>query len=376
MQEKSTSAAAGDDDPYARYRFIGNAFALIVGAASIAEIIANARHPTSRDFLGMWSAARLALAGTPWLAYDGSALHAVEAATATFGNAVAQLPFPYPPAYLLLVLPFAFVPFPLGMALWVLSTFIFYVFAARLLLPRSGWLAAAFPAVFATAAIGQNGFLMAGLFMLGLALLGKRPFVAGLVLGCLVLKPQLALLLPIALIAGRQWRAIGGACVSAIAILLMGVAVFGPATALAWLHEGPLIVQVTSEGLMGWPKLASLYGSLRELGLGAAPAIAVHLVVAGVAAVLVWRVWRRGDDALQTAGVLGAATMLISPYLFFYDGLVAVPAFFALAHKGRSPLLLLALWLLSLAGIVQLSWSAPINVNPLVPIALLILNCR
>ena len=75
------------------------------------------------------------------------------------------MPFPYPPAYLALVAPFGLLPFPLAMAIWIACTFAFYLWAARRLIPRSGWLAAAFPAVYANATDGQNAFLTVGLFM-------------------------------------------------------------------------------------------------------------------------------------------------------------------------------------------------------------------
>ena len=41
-------------------------------------------------------------------------------------------------------------------------------------------------------------------------------------------KPHLGLLIPVALLAGRQWRAIAGAITSAGALLLASVLLFGP----------------------------------------------------------------------------------------------------------------------------------------------------
>src|SRR5690349_22642070 len=214
--EQSGAPPATGGDPFARYRFVGNAVALLVLAASIWECWRNFVQPTDRDFLGVWGAAQLALAGRASAAYDNGLLHAVQAAAAAFTSPGAELPFPYPPAYLLLAMPFGMLSFPVAMAAWSLCTFAFYLFAARRLFPRSGWLAAAFPVAYANAAIGQNGFLTAGIFMAGVSLLSQAPLAAGLVLGCLVIKPQLAILLPLALIAGRRWRTFAGAAVSSI----------------------------------------------------------------------------------------------------------------------------------------------------------------
>jgi hypothetical protein len=364
--------ASGNRDPYSAYRFVGNAFALVVVAAALAEFVWNWRHPTDRDFLGFWGAARLALAGHPSAAYDNGALHAVEAAAATFGSRLAELPFPYPPAYLLFVIPFGLMSFPLAMAAWSLCTFALYLLAARRLMPGSGWLAAAIPAVFANAAIGQNGFLTAGLFMGGLSLLGSSPFAAGLILGCLVIKPQLAILLPVALIAGRHWRAIAGAALSSIAIMLLGLVLFGTGATAAWLHEAPLLARIMDQGLAGWSKLASVYAAARQLGIAPAFAIAIHGIVALTAAVAVWRIWRsQAQDALKFAA-LAAASMLMSPYLFFYDGLILVPAFFWLARESRRPGPLLALWCLPLLMIGQIAlFGSSVNLNPVAPIVLL-----
>src|SRR5437763_16238387 len=254
LDQSKGPAPAGD--PYRACRLVGNAFATIILVASVAELVWNIRHPTVRDFLGFWSAVQLALAGHPAAAYDNAALHAVQSAVA-LGRA--KLPFAYPPAYLLLVVPFGLLPFATGMMAWSLSTLAFYMSAARRLFPRSGWLAAAFPAVFANARMGQNACVTAGIFMGGLALLESSPFAAGAVLGCLVIKPQLALLLPVAMIAGRQWRAIVGAAMSSTGILLLGLLVFGRAASAAWLHQLPLYAAIARDGLVGWSKLGSVY---------------------------------------------------------------------------------------------------------------------
>jgi hypothetical protein len=374
-QHWAESHARGDD-PYGRFRFVGNAIALLVLAASIWECWRNFVQPTDRDFLGVWGAAQLALAGKAWAAYDNGVLHAVQAASATFVSAGAELPFPYPPAYLLLAIPFGLMSFPFGMAAWTLCTFGFYLVAARRLLPGSGCLAAAFPVAYANAAIGQNGFLTAGIFMAGLYLLAQSPFVAGLVLGCLVVKPQLAILLPIALIAARQWRAVAGAAMSSIGILLLGIAVFGPGATAAWLHEAQFIMKITSEGLMGWSKLASVYAAARQLGISAQGAIAIHAVTALVAAAVIWRIWRSPAAQDVKIAALSAATMLMSPYVFYYDELILVPAFLYLARERERPGVLLALWCVPLLLMVQIGFGQFANLNPLVPIALMALAYR
>jgi len=369
--------AGARTDPFAAYRRVGTALAAIVLLFALAELAANARAPTDRDFVAFWAAAKLALAGTPAAAYDNGALHAVQAGAVRFTRQAAQMPFAYPPAFLALVLPFGWLSFPAALAAWAAATAGPFLLAVRRLCPRSGLLALAFPPVLVNAALGQNGFVTAALFIGGLALLQARPFAAGLLLGALAIKPQLALLVPVALIAGGHWRAIAGAAAAAAAVLALGLAAFGPDATSAWLAQMPLYAQIARDGLVGWPKLASVYAAARQAGLAAGPALAVHLAVAAAAAAAVWRAWRPGAEPLARASVLAAATMLASPYLFLYDALILVVPLLWLAARGAPPALVGALWLLPAVTIAQsFGFNGPVNLMPLLALALLALAWR
>jgi hypothetical protein len=367
------SAAAGPkpipDDPFAAYRTVGTALAFAVMFAVAAEFLWNALTPTSRDFISFWGAAQMALAGNPAGAYDLEALHALQSSVAAFDDG--KMPFPYPPAFLLVLLPFGLLSFPVGLALWSSATFAVYLGIVRHACPGAGWLPAAFAPIFATAAIGQNGFATAAIFIGGLLMLGTRPFAAGLLLGCLAVKPQLGLLLPVALIAARQWRAIAGATIAPIGVLAVGLAVFGTAATQAWIAQMPLYGAIARDGMVGWGKLASVYAALRQLGTPLEVALALHVALAAAAAFVVWRVWRSDADAIAKAAVLAAATMLISPYLFLYDGVILTLPFLWLAASGERPMVLAPLWLLPFVSVAQIGTaSATPNLLPLVPLGL------
>ena len=348
--------------------------AMLVILVAIAEFFWNASTPTDRDFISFWGAAQLALAGDPAAAYDQARLHEVQSAVVIFVNGNG-MPFPYPPAFLLLVAPFGLLPFAVSLALWSATTFAVYFVVIRRMFPQSGWLAAAFPPVFINAAIGQNAFITASIFIGGMLLLQRRPFAAGLLLGCLVIKPQLGLLLPIALLAARQWRAIAGAAVSSLGLLAIGAAVFGIAATEAWLAQMPLYVNIGRDGLVGWHKMASVYAALRQAGAGLQLAFALHLLIAAAAALLVWRAWKSDAEAPAKAGMLAAATLLASPYVFPYDAVLLVVAFFWLAQRGAPALPLAILWCLPLLTIAQIaSVHGPVNLSPVVPLGLLVLG--
>ena len=260
------------DDAYRPYKRVGLVLAVLVIAAALAEFAWNIQSPSDRDFLSFWGSGKLALAGTPELAYDRAALHAAQLTAAPLGNG--ELPFAYAPAFLILLAPFALLPFPISMALWSALGFGIYLIVARRALRMPAWAPAAFPPAYANAAIGQNGFLTAALFMGGLSLLSSAPFTAGMVLGCLIVKPQLALMLPVALIAGREWRAIAGGAISSAAILVAGLVMFGPNATIAWFDQMPLFAAIARDGLVGWHKLTSVYAFARAVGLSAPLAFA------------------------------------------------------------------------------------------------------
>src|SRR5207302_3622129 len=93
--------------------------------------------------------------------------------------------------------------------------------------PQTLWLGVAVPGVLITVTHGQNSFFTAALLTWGLLLLEKEPIVAGVLLGALSFKPQLAVLLPVALIAGGHWRAIVSACLTVVGLSLLTIQFFG-----------------------------------------------------------------------------------------------------------------------------------------------------
>ena len=114
---------------------------------------------------------------------------------------------------------------------------------------------------------GHNGFLTALLLGGGLMLLDQRPFAAGLLFGCLIYKPQFALILPVLLLAGRHWRAIGGAMLSAALLVSLTLAIWGWPVWQAFLASLPLTRHVVIEqGSTGFHKIMSPFAAVRLWG--------------------------------------------------------------------------------------------------------------
>ena len=109
---------------------------------------------------------------------------------------------------LLLSAPLALIPYVPALFVWLgASWYAFYrVLKAGDAGTRRAAVRARAPAVLINAVGGQNGCWTAALLGGGLSLLERRPYLAGCLFGLMIYKPQLAILLPVALIAGRKWR--------------------------------------------------------------------------------------------------------------------------------------------------------------------------
>ena len=269
------------------------------------------------DFASFWAAGRLALMGTPALAYDIAAHRAVEMTVAHMGG---LMPFPYPPPFLFLVALIAFHPFWLAYLLWILANSALYFAATRSFTTVRN--AFAHPSAIVNAIIGQNGLLTSGIFIFGVSLLTTRPFVAGAVLGLLIIKPQLAILVPVALVAARRWDSVAGAALSSILLLTMAWLVFGTESYRAFLGITGQYAGFMDLSRWNWSELASLFSFLRFFGIPQPVALAIQAVAALAAAILTWRAWAADDE--ERGAILASATMLVSPYILTYDSMLLI----------------------------------------------------
>jgi Glycosyltransferase family 87 len=336
--------------------------------------LTNSRYPYLMDFLSYWAAAVQALEGHAAGAYDVMQHHAVQERAIAFDT---RMPFAYPPAYLLVILPFGLMPYWASAATWIAATLAGYGAAVRRLMPGFGHAALAFPPVAVCGIIAQNGMLTASLFIAGLASMTARPFVAGLLFGCLSIKPQLGLLLPLAFIAGREWRTFAGASVAVVGLAAASLVAFGPGPWQAFAAQMTLAGDIAANGLAGWHKLASPYAAMRLAGLSANIAWSVHALIAAVAAIAVWQVWRHQQDSLARGAILAPATLLVSPYLYVYDQIILILPLYWLARQGFDRRAVLLLLLLPLIGISQY-WAAnpAFNAAPALPLLLLAIVWR
>jgi len=330
--------ATGELTVWRCYKLAAAAFSLLFAILTLFCFRAIFSNRIPADFLAYWAAGRMVSLGKAAAAYDIHAHHAVEEALLHVGG---WLPFAYPPPFLLVAWPFSLPPFAIGFALWVALTAALYMLATRKIAPLE--LPYSHPAVISNAMTGQNGFLTSALFIAGTSLLEKRPLMAGCVLGLLVIKPQLALLLPFALLAGKEWKAIAGAAFTSLALLAAALLLFGADAYRGFFDALPIF---TGYLRRGWPpnELATPYAFFRFFGAQHAAAMALHcLVAAGAAAATLRTWWARAEYRVP---MLAAASIMMPPYALPYDALFLIVPVAWLIDRQRHPVAIGAIWLL------------------------------
>jgi hypothetical protein len=324
------------------------------------------------DFLVFHAAAHAWAEGKASLIYDIKAFtHLQNVLYADrFGGYVDFRPFLYPPTWLLLLLPLGWLAASGAYALFMAAT----AALAALLEGRHdpwGWLAVmTSPAAVWTVLAGQNTFLSLALFYGGLRLLERAPAAAGILLGVLAYKPQVWLLIPLALLAARQWKALAWTGLTVAVLSLASLGLFGldlwhsfvdstrqavsPAVADRMFHQ--MYMQMTT-----------LMAAGRILGLPSGVAGAIQLAGAVLAVVAVWVAFRRYEGSDARTAVLASATFLVSPYTLNYDLLLLMPAAVALFRRGAADgflpaerLVYFALWLLPTLGVLANRHALPI----------------
>ena len=286
------------------------------------------------DFASFWSAGRLAITGRAAEAYDWAAQKAMQ--VAEIGRDFdGNYPWHNPPHAFFLVAPFGVPSYLIGWLLWVAAGVAFLAGMLRLVLP--GYLVPALlaaPATLWCAIAGQNGFVTAGLMAGCLAMMERRPWVAGAFLGLLTYKPQFGLLFPLFLLLERRWTVIASATVTALALVAASALIFGTATWLAFFDSVGTTNGVLLRGGAGWTKLQSFYAIAFRLTGSTPVAMTAQLtVIAAGVALLVWFCLRPGTTALRAAALV-AASCLVTPYVYIYDAVMLTTAAAFLVRDG------------------------------------------
>jgi hypothetical protein len=293
------------------------------------------------DFLHFYMLGSLALN------HRGSDLYSLEAQSQLAARriptaaGIRYLPL-YPPQVSLFSAPFARLSYSCALILWLtLSSLIYGVCCYALWRACSSLrkqemtvviLALAYPAFWHLIAWGQTSALALACFTVAfLALRAQREFLAGLALGSLIFKPQLALASALVFVVTLNWQVIAGALLSAGAQLTAAWLYYGLGPLRDWIRT---IFNLPSILPLLEPRLYQTH-SLRTFWIMLVPwpqpSLALYLATALLISALTVVCWRSRLSLSLRYSALLLATVLLAPHLTVYDLVILAPAFLLLS---------------------------------------------
>ncbi|MDE2621857.1 MAG: DUF2029 domain-containing protein [Betaproteobacteria bacterium] len=304
------------------------------------------------DLAVFWIAGGLASSGHGILAYDPEQIRKILELHAPLIQG--RYGWFYPPTFLLIVVPMGYVSYGAAyLGFMVASVMGYWQIMKRLLPMRSAlWCVAAFPGIWINLLTGQNGLLTGAIASAALFFLPKRQMLAGALIGLLAIKPHLAMLFPLALLAVGAWEALVVAAMTVGIFAMLSGMVLGFDTWSYWQHSLGL-ARAIMEGGGTAVMMPTAFSFLRMLHAPLAVAYAGQFLVAAGAAAAVWIVWRTKVVFPVKAAALMTASLLATPYLFEYDlawlgpvlAWIAPVAYRNARYRYERELLLAAWWL-------------------------------
>jgi len=316
------------------------------------------------DFSAFYSAGKLALEGNSTLIYDiAEHHHVIESALGM------DIPFLlawfYPPIFLLLVTPFALLPFKFAMVFWLVSTFIIYVMTINKITMSKNMMYAAicFPGVLMNLHWGQNGFLTVALFGLAIYCLEKRPMVAGMMFAILCFKPHFALVAFIVLLISKQWKVFFSAISFFIGLVILSVGFFGFDIWIVYIKTQLGTPSIILESI--WESTAaiqpSVYSSLKVIGLPGNFASVLQLIISICMLLIILWTWRNISSISMRGTMLVLGTLLCTPYFAQYDLILLILPLIWYLNDCK-----LNGWLKGDLGIITILWLTPLINLPIV----------
>ncbi len=315
------------------------------------------------DFVSFWAAGQVIHAGgNP---YDPAAHAAAQGVV--WRNQAGYTAFYYPPLFLLWCWLLGLAGYFIALAGWLTVTGSAWLLTVRAWAGRINWLAlAAFPPLLISITHGQTSLLLSALLGGGfLAALRGHAALAGVLFGLAAFKPQFGVLVPVVLLATRQWCVIGWAGVTVVASMALATFGFGADVWPHWLDSAGPAQAAMAGGAIGFGKMQSLFAALRLIGVPVSLAYAAQAVLAIAVAGLLAKVAVKKGLTRQVAAATLAGALLATPFVLDYDFVVLAFPLIVLAQGVAMP------WERTIAA---LAFAAPAFARPLgvligVPIA-------
>lgn len=253
------------------------------------------------------------------LTYQFAAFTKMQMAAA--GGTTGVMPWTYPPQFDLLLAPLAFLPGWAAYFVFTAVTLVAYLMTLRAIAGNNFALVLVvfFPAIAITISTGQNGLLTGALIGLICIAVERRPVLAGIALGVMVVKPHLAVAAGIYMLLTRRWPAVLSAAIVVVASSLVCTLAFGPQIWMAWLGSVREAASYLEDGRYQLFRMISAYAALFNAGLPPAGAFWGQMAMAALALVAVALAVARGPSPRFSLGIVAVASVMISPYAYDYD---------------------------------------------------------
>jgi hypothetical protein len=289
------------------------------------------------DSFALWSWGRFLGDHVATAIYDPAALRSAQLMLGM--DPGTSYPFAYPPSFLLVLWPLGQLPGWLSLVVLVAVSLPLYLWATIGGEWRSPVLFAALAAPTTAIAIvaGQTGFLAAALLAGGMRLTTGFPVIGGALLGLLTYKPQLGLLVPVALVAARRWHALSSAALTTTLLVIATSLLFGGGVWTSWSTALPAFArQHAAEDAEILHLMPTILVALVRLGVAPAAAQLGQWTGTAAAVVVIWLLFRFAQPRLAIAGLL-TATFLATPYAFVYDmPIVATAVIWFVVERHRA----------------------------------------
>jgi len=261
-------------------------------------------------------------------------LDAQRAAIESLGPSFNPQPFISPPPLAWLVTPLVLLPFGVALVIWTVLLLAALGWTWYLVAPSGGLakfahlalLLGVFPVAFGVM-VGQPGALVAAAVATAWWLMRREhPVWAGLALSLVVLKPQMAFLVPICLLVSGHARTFGAWFAASLVIGLVALLLLGP-DGVARYRD--LLAQTQTPA---WD-ITRRYSISGPIGLG--PLLNMtQVVVVAIAVIAAWRHRHDGPEIPIAVGIVGS--LLATPYLGFQDFVMLVVAGWLVVRAGAN----------------------------------------
>ncbi len=275
------------------------------------------------DFMNMWHFGKAALADVPSLWYDNDRYNA------HLQTHVADYPtqyLSYPPHVMLLAAPFGMMGYKTALAVFCMISALCYHLATRDILKSTVSRLALWvmPTVALTLVAGQLSVLLAAAFIVIFRTLDSRPWIAGLLIALMTVKPQIGFIFPIFLLATGRYKVFAFASLFSVLFIGSSIAIYGVSVWETFLQtrvgEQMELLLYIHPMTRGWMPSVAVNAGIAGLG---PQAMGIAHVTVALAAIgfMIWGVRQTTDKFLQYALFL-AVSFVATPYLMIYDTVI------------------------------------------------------